>query len=168
MGGFLKLTVISLRHDPEMGFDAAELVSFCEAHEVQAWTEHFFVNGGKPELAVILQYEERAKPKRGGRAPNRERDFRRELPAADRPIYDRLRQWRSLRARQDGVPVYVVFGNAELAAIAQARPKTKEALRAIEGVGKAKADKYADDVFTVLASLNAEAGETGEAPGDDA
>ncbi|MFO7609326.1 MAG: hypothetical protein R6X35_09045 [Candidatus Krumholzibacteriia bacterium] len=31
----MKLTVISLRHDLEMGFDAAELLSFCEAHEVQ-------------------------------------------------------------------------------------------------------------------------------------
>jgi len=164
----LKLTVISLRHHPDMGFDAAELVAFCEAHEVHAWAEHFFVNGGRPELAVVLQYEERAERKRGGRAPNQEREQRRELPAAVRPVYDRLRQWRSLRARQDGVPVYVVFGNAELAAIAAARPKTKEALRSIEGIGKAKADKYADDVFAVLATLNEDAIETGDGQGDDA
>lgn len=33
-------------------------------------------------------------------------------------------------------------------------PVTREALRAIEGIGRGKADKNAEDVFTVLASLN--------------
>jgi len=47
-GGTLKLTVISLRHDPEIGFDVSELASFCEAHDVQAWTEHFFIDEGRP------------------------------------------------------------------------------------------------------------------------
>jgi hypothetical protein len=102
----LKLTVITLRHDPDIGFDSSELVAFCDAYEVQAWTEHFFVNGGKPVLAMVLQYEERAEPKRGGRAPHQEREQRRELPAALRPAYDRLRQCCSLRSRQDGVPAW--------------------------------------------------------------
>jgi len=41
----LKLTVISLRHDPDIGFDSSERVAFCDAYEVQAWTERFFVSG---------------------------------------------------------------------------------------------------------------------------
>jgi superfamily II DNA helicase RecQ len=131
---------------------------------------------GKPELAMVLQYEERAERRRGGRAPKQEREQRRELPAALRPAYDRLRQWRSLRSRRDGVPVYVVFSNRELAAIAAARPMTKEALRSIEGIGKAKADKYAEEVFTILSSLEDSADGTaargakpddGAANGDD-
>jgi hypothetical protein len=90
------------------------LVAFCEAHDVQAWTEHFFMDRGKPELAMVLQYEERAERRRGGRAPKQDREQRRELPATLRPAYDRLRQWRSLRSRRDGVPVYVVFSNREV------------------------------------------------------
>jgi superfamily II DNA helicase RecQ len=126
---------------------------------VKGWVQHFFIDGGCPRLALVLEYEEVADARPSGRPQRGERDFRRELPAPARPAYDRLRDWRSLRARRDGVPVYVVFNNRELAAIAGAMPANREALRAIEGIGKGKADKYADDVFTVLASLNEEPGD---------
>lgn len=149
----MKLTVISLAYSADAGFDAEPLEEFCATHAVAGWVDHFFVQAGKPELVVVLEYEDRTEGRRGEAAPRREREPRKELPAAARPVYDRLREWRSLRARQDGVPVYVVFSNRELAAIAVATPATKEALRAIEGVGKGKADKYAEDVFEVLASF---------------
>ena len=117
-------------------------------------------------MALVLQYEEMVEGRSSRRRSRSERDFRRELPAAARPVYDRLREWRGLRARQDGVPVYVVFSNRELAASAGAMPKTKEALRAIEGIGKGKVDKYTEDVFTVLASLTEPAAIAPLEPGD--
>jgi ATP-dependent DNA helicase RecQ len=156
---FMKLTVINLFHLAEDGFDAGPLEEFCRSHDVKGWVQHFFIDGGCPRLALVLEYEEVADARPSGRPQRGERDFRRELPAPARPAYDRLRDWRSLRARRDGVPVYVVFNNRELAAIAGAMPANREALRAIEGIGKGKADKYADDVFTVLASLNEEPGD---------
>jgi superfamily II DNA helicase RecQ len=163
----VKLTVINLPFDELAGFDAGPLEQFCDGHAVTAWVDHFFVHAGEPHLAVVVEYEERAERRRGQSPPRRERDPRKELPAASRPAYDRLREWRSLRARKDGVPVYVVFSNRELAAIAAAVPATKEALLAIEGIGKGKVDKYADDVFEVLTSLAEPAGNAAvEAPDD--
>jgi len=162
----MKLTVISLPYSAERGFDAAPLEAFCEAHAVNGWVDHFFVHAGRPELVVVIEYEECAGIRRAGKPQRRERDPRRELPAMARPAYDRLREWRSLRARQDGVPVYVVFSNRELAAIAAAAPRTKEALRAIDGIGKGKVDKYTEDVFEVLASLT-ESGTDQEARSPD-
>lgn len=165
----MKLTVISLAYQEEDGFDAGPLEEFCAGHSVSGWTEHFFMRGGYPELVLVLQYEELGDRRRNGpRGPGRrERDPRRELTPPARVAYDRLREWRSLRARQDGVPVYVVFSNRELAAIAAARPGSKEALRAIEGIGKGKAEKYAEDLFVVLCSLEETAADgPGETPGD--
>jgi ribonuclease D len=101
------------------------------------------MDGGCPPLALVLEYEEVADARPSGRAQQSERDFRRELPTPARPAYDRLRDWRSLRARQDGVPVYVVFNNRELAAIAGTMPANNEALRSIEGIGKGKANLVA-------------------------
>jgi superfamily II DNA helicase RecQ len=162
----MKLTVINLFYSADGGFDAGALEEFCRTHEVRGWVHHFFVDGGCPQLALVLEYEEILEARTSGRSLRSERDFRRELPAPARLAYDRLRDWRSLRARQDGVPVYVVFSNRELAAIAAAMPATKEAMRGIEGVGKGKADKYAEDVFTLLASLSETAPKRGEEPGD--
>ena len=66
----MKRTVISLRHDPDVGIDAAELVSFCEAHDVRAWAERFFINGDKPDwrrfaIAPILRIFPPLRPTRG-------------------------------------------------------------------------------------------------------
>lgn len=119
----MKLTAINLPFDEASGFDATALDSFCAAHIVTAWTDHFFLQAAKPELVVLFEYKDQAESRRKGAVPRREREPRKELPAGARPLYDRLREWRSLRARQDGVPVYVVFNNRELAKIASAQAR---------------------------------------------
>ena len=151
----MRITVLNLPHHAEGGFDARPLDEFCQKHDVRSWVEHFYLSAGRPMLAVVVEYEASRSPlgPPPGRPTERYRDPWRDLDPTARPVYARLREWRSLRARQDGVPVYVVFSNRQLAAIATALPTTKEALRSIDGIGKAKADRYADEVFTILASV---------------
>jgi len=81
------------------------------------------------------------------------------LPAAPRaarpqdvPVetMDRLRQWRLETARAAGVPAYVVFHDATLAAIASARPASMGELLRVSGVGEAKLRKYGDEILEVL------------------
>ena len=68
----------------------------------------------------------------------------------DGPVFTALRAWRLERAREDGVPAYVVFDNKTLAAIAVARPATRGELAAVHGVGPTKLDRYGDEVLGVL------------------
>ena len=63
---------------------------------------------------------------------------------------DRLRRWRLETARADGVPAYVVFHDATLAAIASARPANLTELLRVSGVGESKLRKYGNDVLEVL------------------
>jgi ATP-dependent DNA helicase RecQ len=63
---------------------------------------------------------------------------------------DRLRRWRLETARASGVPAYVVFHDATLAAIASARPATMGELLRVSGVGEAKLRKYGDEILEVL------------------
>lgn len=67
------------------------------------------------------------------------------------PLFDRLRAWRSERAKTDGVPAYVVFHDATLAAIAKERPPNRAALASVSGVGPTKLERYADEVLTIVA-----------------
>jgi ATP-dependent DNA helicase RecQ len=63
---------------------------------------------------------------------------------------DRLRRWRLETARAAGVPAYVVFHDATLAAIASANPATHAELLRVSGVGESKLRKYGDEVLELL------------------
>ncbi|MFI7483133.1 DNA helicase RecQ [Kocuria sp. M1R5S2] len=77
-------------------------------------------------------------------------------PALDEPqqeLFQQLRAWRSAVAKEQGVPAYVVFNDATLAAIAQARPSSLSQLRGISGVGDAKLERYGEAVRQVVAGV---------------
>ena len=54
-------------------------------------------------------------------------------------------------ARVHAVPAYVVFPDATLQAIAQARPRSLDALRGISGVGDKKLERYGDALLALIA-----------------
>jgi DNA helicase-2/ATP-dependent DNA helicase PcrA len=72
------------------------------------------------------------------------------------PAGERLRAWRLNRAREDGVPPYVIFHDSVLHAIAEAGPRSLGELAQVAGVGPAKLDRYGS---AVLALLDRPAGE---------
>ena len=75
-----------------------------------------------------------------------------EAPSQDDPLFVTLRQWRLRKSREADVPAYVVFDNKTLGLIAASKPATRAALLAIPGVGKAKLDRYAEDVLQIVKS----------------
>ncbi|MCK6427884.1 MAG: DNA helicase RecQ [Burkholderiaceae bacterium] len=71
--------------------------------------------------------------------------------AADEGLFERLREWRAQVAKEHGVPAYVVFHDATLRAIAQARPQSIDALRGISGVGERKLASYGEALIGIVA-----------------
>ncbi len=74
------------------------------------------------------------------------------LAAAGERLFERLREWRAQVAKEHGVPAYVVFHDATLRAIAQARPQSIDALRGISGVGERKLASYGKALLELIAS----------------
>jgi DNA helicase-2/ATP-dependent DNA helicase PcrA len=66
------------------------------------------------------------------------------------PVAEKLRAWRLERAREDGVPPYVVFHDKVLHEIAATQPRSLGELSQIAGVGPAKLDRYGADVLALL------------------
>ncbi|MFC5339015.1 DNA helicase RecQ [Leucobacter denitrificans] len=66
-------------------------------------------------------------------------------------VFERLRAWRADEAKEQGVPGYVVFGDATLAALAVHQPTTDDGLLAISGIGQVKLERYGAAVLMVLA-----------------
>lgn len=71
-------------------------------------------------------------------------------PPYDEALFEQLRVWRKSRAESDSVPAYVVFSDATLEALAEVRPTDLSSLGAINGIGPAKLEKYADEVLGIL------------------
>lgn len=68
----------------------------------------------------------------------------------DEGLFERLRALRRRLAEQQGVPAYVVFSDATLAAMAAIRPQSPDELLGITGVGQAKLKRYGEDFLAVL------------------
>ncbi len=64
------------------------------------------------------------------------------LTAGEERLFQHLRAVRLERAREEGVPPYVVFGDVSLRQMAVQRPGDEEAFLRISGVGQAKLAKY--------------------------
>ena len=72
------------------------------------------------------------------------------LDGAGGALFERLRGWRSERAREENVPPYIVFGDKVLREIARQRPSDLDELGEISGIGPAKLDKYGELVLELL------------------
>ena len=70
----------------------------------------------------------------------------------DESLFERLRVWRSTRARDDAVPAYVVLHDATLRELATAQPRSTRDLAAVKGFGPAKLERYGADVLAVISA----------------
>lgn len=74
------------------------------------------------------------------------------LAEGDRALFEALRAWRAEAAREQGVPAYIVFGDATLRALAEHRPGSVAELGGISGIGAKKRDAYGQAVLEVIAA----------------
>ena len=65
-------------------------------------------------------------------------------------LFERLRAWRSSTAQAASVPAYVVFTDATLQAIAEARPASMRELSGLPGIGARKLELYGDEVLATV------------------
>jgi len=77
------------------------------------------------------------------------------LTPADAALFEALRTYRLERAREEGVPPYVVASDRTLRAIVELRPTDLDGLTLAHGIGSSKARKYGPGLLAVVAA-NAE------------
>lgn len=96
--------------------------------------------------SVMLRTEvERAPRSRAKAAPAAA-----DLEPAQAELFERLRAWRAGEAREQGVPAYIVFGDATLRAVAVAKPASLAELDGITGIGAKKREAYGEALISVV------------------
>ncbi|QQZ30680.1 hypothetical protein HMY34_19035 [Thiothrix subterranea] len=129
--------------DPEA--DQDNLDSFCNSHRLVSVDKRFVENGEFCFWSVCVVYlEVSASPAKPTAALNKRAqvDYRETLNEQDFAAYSKLRELRKALADSDGVPIYAVFTNAQLADMVTNRATSLTALGEINGIGSAKLDKY--------------------------
>ena len=157
----MQYRILDLSFSPRTrGIDDEPLQRLLHGHEAVSITEHFYSHEGTPHLLVGVAYRLAAPhpvPKPSAqKAENRSRDHQEGnnkwdeiLDEANRSLFNTLRAWRTARARADGVPPYIILTNVQLAEIANKRPATRTALKAIPGVGEGRIDKFGEELLRV-------------------
>ena len=85
-----------------------------------------------------------------GRAPKV--DYKDVLKPEEFEVFSRLGDWRKAVAEKEGVPVYTVFTNEQLAQMVQKQVNTKAGMKEVEGVGDARVEKYGEALVQLLAT----------------
>jgi hypothetical protein len=65
-------------------------------------------------------------------------------------LYDTLKRWRDMICEETGMPIYMIANQNALKEIATYLPFSKKDLMKLSGFGKAKAEKYGDDILDVV------------------
>lgn len=77
-------------------------------------------------------------------------DYRALLNEEDFRLFSKLRDLRKKTADAEGIPLYGVFTNAQLAEMVRSRVAELSDFQKIEGVGKARVEKYGAPFLSLL------------------
>ena len=136
----LKLFVLPIKN---LGVAEAEMNAFLRGHRVLAVKKEFVADGENSFWTFCVEYLDGAGAGAmlpGGRPPKV--NYKEGLKPAEFEMFSRLRDWRKGVAEKEGVPVYAVLTNEQLAQMVQKQVKSKAGLKEIEGVGEARIEKY--------------------------
>lgn len=68
----------------------------------------------------------------------------------DKELFEKLRAWRTERARQDEMPAYIIAHDKMLAELAAKLPTTSSQLLAISGMGAKKLETYGTEILAII------------------
>jgi len=77
----------------------------------------------------------------------------RDLEAADQELFEALRELRKRLADAQGVPPYVIFGDATLIQMSRDKPRTEDDMLEINGVGQVKLERYGAEFLDVIGTF---------------
>ncbi len=83
-------------------------------------------------------------------------DYKEVLSMEDFAVFAKLRDWRKQKAAEEAVPVYQIFTNEQLAAMAERRVTSRSELMEIEGIGEGRCEKYGKFVIEILSRKDQE------------
>lgn len=125
--------------------ETKELNAFLKSHKILNVKEYFVDNGTDSFISFRVEYIDKSEIDKSSKTKV---DYKDILSKDDFSVYSDLRDIRKDLAEENGLPVYSIFTNEQLANIVKTKPKTKEKLKSISGIGESKIEKYSVRIIT--------------------
>ncbi len=148
-GGVMKSRAFSLVLGGEQrGRDEKNLNRFLGQVEVKNIFASI-VNERLPLWSILVFYEGEAA---GGRRSGAKAEPAEEivLTAEEEKLYEKLREWRWEKAKEENVPGYIIARNISLRLLAKSAVRTEEDLLSIRGLGPASVEKHGAAMLEIL------------------
>ena len=141
----------------DSGEAAEELNGFLGSHRIVHIDRRWLEYGSQSAWVFCVEYVVRVPS--GDSLPksslSRNRiDYKTILSPDEFTLFSQLRELRKQWAQQEAVPVYALFNNEQLAQMVQRKCATKSDLLAVDGIGDAKLDKYAERLLATLTKFS--------------
>ena len=105
-------------------------------------------------VLTLRRHSLRSKSKTSKAPSSRQSNCGVAMAGDDALYFEALRLWRAEKAREQGVPAYVILHDRTLTELAIQRPQSPNALLQIPGIGLAKAERYGEALLALLAHVN--------------
>ena len=123
----------------------------CLDMDIVRYGRWLLTDAGRRVLRGEETFEMRADAVRGRRAKPGKKPAPTRAAPADAGLFEALRARRREIAGKQGVPAYVVFADRTLIEMAEHKPRTRDEMGELHGVGEAKLARYADFFLAVVA-----------------
>lgn len=144
----LKFFTVPIR---DLASSNTELDSFLSCHRVLQVEKRFVELGQDSFWALSVEFVGGALPVSAASAQKPPKvDYREELTEEEFEVFSKVRDWRKVAADKEGIPVYAVLTNKQIAEIVQKRVSTRSQLQEVEGIGEGRAQKYAEHILPLL------------------
>jgi len=137
-------------------FNDLSMSNFLADKEILRWESQFFERKNEFFWTVLVEYRasvpslmETPQKKEG----SKDEGYKELLKEDDWPLFKVLREWRGEQSKKEGIPPYIICNNIQLAKITVMRPSSLNDLQNVEGIGKAKTEKYGKHILEKIATF---------------
>ena len=148
------LKIFTLKYEEKSEqFNDSIMTNFLADKELLRWESHFFERKNEYFWTVLVEYRTLFPLQFiGKKEGNKNESYKEIFSDNDWPLFNVLREWRTDMSKKEGIPPYIICNNIQMANIAIKRPSSLNALQEIDGIGKAKIEKYGKEILQIIAS----------------
>ncbi len=149
----MKIKIFKIRLSEDFIYQDQKILDrFLQENNILKY-ETAFVKEDESYWSVIIYFEELIAQLNESKPGKYSADEDHPLNSDEIKILDSLRLWRTEKAREKSLPVYLIATNKELSSIAKYKPAKKEELLDIKGFGRYKIENYGEEIIEILETV---------------